>query len=299
VLLLASCGSRAPDAPSAAPIDTARFDGSRALHEARQLTLIAPRHSGSPGAERAALHLQQRLLSVGIPAQLEIFTNQTPTGPMVFRNVVGEWAGSGTNLVIVGSHYDTKSGIAGFVGANDSASSSGALIELGRTLAAGPRLPYTVRLIFFDGEECQVSYSELDGLHGSRHHADQLAEARQTGRVRAVIILDMIGDRDLTITLPRNGTPWLLSAVLEESYRENARNRFALHPHAIGDDHVPFLEAGMPAVDLIDFDYGSQPGLNDYWHTSQDTMDRLASGSLEVAGRVTLRVLNRLAVDKR
>lgn len=295
LLLLVACAP-APEAPPA-QVDPAAFDGQRALFEASNIARIVPRHSGSPGAELTALHLQKRLQSAGLVAELEVFTNRTPTGPMVFRNVVAEWPGTGSNLVIIGSHYDTKSGIAGFVGANDSASSSGALLELGRALAAGPRLAVTVRLVFFDGEECQVSYNEMDGLHGSRHHAARVLRAGSVRRVKGVVVLDMVGDRNLSVTLPRNGTPSLLAAVLEESYREDARQKFALHPYAVGDDHVPFLEAGMPAVDIIDFDYGSAPGLNDYWHTPMDTLDKIGADSLQVVGRVTLRMLNRLAAE--
>lgn len=294
LLLLLSACARAPAPAPIPPLDAAAFDGARALHEAGQLVAIGPRPSGSPGAERTSLHLQKRLQSLGVPAELEVFTNDTPRGRMVFRNVVGELPGATSNLVVLGSHYDTKSGILDFVGANDSASSSGALLELARVLAAAPQRPWAVQFCFFDGEECMQSYDANDGLHGSRHRAAQLVRTGRAPRVKAVIILDMVGDRDLSVTLPRNGTPALLAGVLEASYGENARDKFRLHPYAVGDDHVPFLEAGMPAVDIIDFDFGSAPGLNDYWHTSADTMDKLSADSLQIVGRTTLRTLNAL-----
>ena len=293
LLLLAAC-SRAPAPAPVAALDPAAFDGTRALNEAAQLTAIGPRPSGSPAVAQAALHLQKRLQSVGVTAEIEVFTNDTPRGRMVFRNVVGTLPGAGSNLVVIGSHYDTKSGILNFVGANDSASSSGALLELGRVLAAAPRLPWAVQLCFFDGEECIQSYDANDGLHGSRQRAAQLVKSGQARQVKAVVVLDMVGDRDLTVTLPRNGTPTLLAGVLEASYGENARAHFSLHPYGVGDDHVPFLEAGMPAVDIIDFDYGSAPGLNDYWHTAADTMDKLSADSLQIVGRTVLRTLNAL-----
>jgi glutaminyl-peptide cyclotransferase len=290
LLLLAACGR--PALPPPAQLNPAAFEGQRALYEAANLVAIGPRPSGSPAAEQAALHLQRRLQSAGVRAEIEVFTNVTPAGPLVFRNVLGVIPGTGSNLVVIGSHYDTKAGIANFVGANDSASSSGALLELGRVLAASPPRPWTVHLVFFDGEECLQTYGPADGLHGSRHRAAQLVRQQLAPRVRAVLVLDMIGDRDLTVALPRNGTPELLAAVLEASYGENARSHFTLNPFGVGDDHVPFLEAGMPAVDIIDFEYGSAPGLNDYWHTSADTMDKLSADSLQIIGRTVLRTLN-------
>ena len=292
-LLLAAC-ARKPAPPAGPAFNPAAFDGARALKEAADLVAIGPRIAGSPAAEQAAKHLQSRLLALGIHARLEVFTNTTPAGTVVFRNVVGTIPGAASNLVVLGSHYDTKSGIPGFVGANDSASSSGALLELGRVLAASKGLPWTVQLCFFDGEECVRSYTDNDGLHGSRHRAAQLVREGRVRDVRAVIVLDMIGDRDLGVTLPRNGTPALLAAVLEASYGENARGHFGLHPYAVGDDHEPFLDAGMPAVDLIDFDFGSGPGLNDYWHTPADTMDKLSADSLQIVGRTVLRMLSSL-----
>jgi glutaminyl-peptide cyclotransferase len=293
---LAGC-DRAPPAIEHPALDPASFSESNALREVREIVNLGPRDAGTPGAERAAIHLLNRLQLHGVSARLDVFTNLTPRGDTVFRNVVGEVRGTGPLTVILGSHYDTKSGIDGFEGANDSGSSCGVLLELARTIAAGPAPGASFQFVFFDGEECMVSYGPNDGLHGSRHHVERLVRRGKATSVWALILLDMVGDRDLSVTLPRNCSPFLLHAVLQSAHEESARHLFALHPFSVGDDHVPFIEAGIPAVDIIDFAYGSAPDLNDYWHTPADTMDKISAESLGVVGRVTLRTINRLLAE--
>ena len=139
------------------------------------------------------------------------------------------------------------------------------------------------------------SYGPNDGLQGSKRHASLLASGGRRKEVLGVIVMDMIGDQNLTVTLPRNGATPLMSAVMNAARAEGARDKFSLHPFEVGDDHVPFLELGMPAVDIIDFDYGSSPGRNDYWHTLEDTVDKLSVESLGIIGRVVIRVVNDLA----
>jgi Zn-dependent M28 family amino/carboxypeptidase len=143
-----------------------------------------------------------------------------------------------------------------------------------------------------DGEECVNRYGATDGLHGSRRLAAQLAQGGNAARVRGVLIVDMVGDSNLTVRLPENGTPALMQAVLDAATAEGARRHFGLGLGAVLDDHVPFLDAGLPAVDIIDFEYGSAPGLNDYWHTAADTVDKLSADSLRIAGRVVARAVN-------
>jgi glutaminyl-peptide cyclotransferase len=145
-----------------------------------------------------------------------------------------------------------------------------------------------------DGEESRTHYTGKDGLYGSRRLAAVLRNARASRPVAGAILLDMIGDRDLTVTIPRNGAASLMTLALRCAKDEGVRDRFGLYPGDIMDDHVPFLEAGIPAVDLIDFEYGSQPGRNDYWHTPQDTLDKLSPESLQTVGRVVIRMLNAL-----
>jgi glutaminyl-peptide cyclotransferase len=265
--------------------------GARALEETARFVALGPRDSGTPGAERAAAYLADRLRELGLEARVDTFEAPTPDGRQTFRNVIGRLPGRTPETVILMSHYDTKSGIAtNYVGANDSGSSTGLLLELARVLKerrGGPNLEF----LFTDGEECRRQYGPHDGLTGSRRRAAQLKASGEAARVRAVILLDMIGDRNLKVTLPRNCDPRLSLAVFAAAEREGVREKFGLFDGAVLDDHVPFLEAGMPAVDLIDFQYGEGPGDNRYWHTAEDTMDKLSAESLQIVGRVVARML--------
>jgi Zn-dependent M28 family amino/carboxypeptidase len=151
-----------------------------------------------------------------------------------------------------------------------------------------------VWLVFLDGEECLVNYGAHDGLHGSRHLADKLVSEGRAAKVKAFILADMIGDKDLSVTIPRNSDPALMAAVFKAATEAGTRTVFSLCDYSILDDHQPFLDKGIPAIDLIDFQYGSSPGLNDYWHTPNDTLDKLSANSLEIVGQVILRALNDL-----
>jgi glutaminyl-peptide cyclotransferase len=291
VALAAGCGEKtvAPPPPPVVPL--AACDGARALAEIRTFLAISPRDAGTPNACRAADYLVDALRARGLAAARQDFADAVPGGTATFHNVIGRLPGRGPGLVILCAHFDTKSGIPGFVGANDSGSGVGVLLELARILAPAWRGAPELWFAFFDGEECRVDYGPHDGLHGSRHLAQQLRASGRTNDVRAVILLDMIGDRDLTVTLPPNGDARLTALVLDAARQENARANFGLAPGPVLDDHQPFLEAGLPAVDLIDFLYGSAPGLNDYWHTDADTLDKLSAASLQTIGRVVLRML--------
>ena len=287
-----------PTAPAAALPDPARFQGEQALAEVRGFLAIGPRDSGTDGARRGAEYLRDRLRALGVAAEIDEFREAAPGGTQVFRNVVGRIPGAGPDCVVVACHYDTKTGIApDFVGANDGGSGVGVELEIAalRRGAARPA-PCEIQLAFVDGEECVREYGPHDGLHGSRRLAARLA-AEGPERVRAVVVVDMIGDRDLTVTIPRNGTPALVSKVFAAAEAEGARTRFSWHPGGMLDDHVPFLDAGLPAVDLIDFEYGSAPGRNDYWHTREDTIDKLSAASLQTVGRVVVRVIDSVMTD--
>ena len=306
--LLVASGCRPVPSPKAAafkPIVPSVLDADNALAEARALVALSPRAAGTPGARQAAGHLLVRLQAVGVQSTLDAFTDETPADKTTFWNVMGVIPAAGRRAskapwIFLGSHFDTKSGLgAGFEGANDSASSSGLLLELARVLQAAGPLPVNIGIAFFDGEECRYSYAAHDGLHGSVHAVRALCLNRRVDQVRAVIILDMIGDRDLTVTIPRNSTSDLTARVFRAAAAEKVRDKFALMAGALLDDHQPFLEAGMPAIDLIDFEYGSAPGRNDYWHTPQDTLAKLSAESLGIVGRVVIRVLNDLMLEAR
>lgn len=305
--LLAGCRP-APPPPAPAPGVRLPFtvtNGTQALAQVSALCALGPRDAGTPGGERAARWIADALQQAGVPARLDTFTNQTPSGPLTCHNVLAELPAAGPAsastaptpatppVLVLLSHFDTKSGIApDFIGANDGGSSTGLLLELARQLQRTPLRHCRVLCGFVDGEECRIQFGPHDGLHGSRRLASQLSATRQT--VRGVILLDMIGDRDLTVTLPANGTPQLTLLALEAAKQVGARHQFRLADTNILDDHQPFLDAGFAAVDLIDFVYGSAPGLHDYWHTAQDTVDKLSATSLTTMGQVVAEMLRRL-----
>lgn len=280
----------------AAALDT--VSGERALRLATDFAELGPKISGTPEAAAAADWILARFAEAGISAEKHPFTDTAPSGPVGFCNVIATIppapdttpSGTAPRLLLVAAHYDTKSGIPDFVGANDSASGVAVLLELARAWSANPLPGTEIRLACLDGEECAVEYGPRDGLHGSRHWAESLESTGDLPRIRAFILLDMVGDADLTLTLPRNCTPSLLTLAFESARAEGMRNRLSLFPGAVLDDHVPFLDRGVPALDLIDFQYGSAPGLNDYWHTPADTPDKLSSDSLSLAARLILRI---------
>ncbi|MEI8241641.1 MAG: M28 family metallopeptidase [bacterium] len=318
--------SRAPAMLSAAIPFTAA-NGSNALARVAALCTLGPRDAGTPGAARTAQWLAAELQRHGLAAGIDTFTNETPAGPLVCRNVLatilprtegGPGAprtGSAHDLqqsrhlpargahgppvetpggcIVLLSHFDTKSGIStNFVGANDGGSSTGLLLELARVLGSTPLRQCHVLFGFLDGEECRVQYGPRDGFHGSHRLAAQLAAGKR--HIRAVILLDMVGDRDLSITLPDNGTLHLTLLALEAAKTAGVRNSFRLADRRILDDHQAFLDAGFPAVDLIDFVYGSAPGRHDYWHTPDDTLDKLSATSLTAVGQVVVEMLRQL-----
>ena len=294
------CGKaprEAPPPPPAPAIVPEAVSGARALDEVRALLALGPRDAGTPGAEKAAQHLRDRLQALGVAAEIQEFADAAPNGPTTFRNVLGRIPGQSDRILMFASHYDTKVGIPGFVGANDSGSSTGLLLELARVLAQGAPHAMEIRFAFFDGEECVREYGPMDGFHGSRHMAETMAADGSLTNVAALILLDMVGDRDLTITIPRNGAPRLAALAFDAARAENARAHFQLFPYTVGDDHAAFFERGVPAIDLIDFQYGSAPQKNDYWHTPQDALDKLAPESLEIVGRVAARMAAALLAE--
>ncbi len=297
VACVAGCGrpGAVESAPAAGGGAWEEVSGERALEEVRRLVELGPRDAGTEGAGRAAEHVRARLREMGVEAEIQEFREATPSGEKVFRNVLGRIPGRGGRIVLLGSHYDTKSGIEGFEGANDSGSSTGLLLELARAFREGGAREAEMRFAFFDGEECMVAYGPGDGFHGSEHLARAMEADGSLPRVAAMILLDMVGDRDLTVTIPRNGAPELAARAFEAARAEGARDRFSLAAGGIGDDHVAFQRRGVPAIDLIDFQFGSGPGRNDYWHTAEDSLERVSAESLGIVGRVAARVAEAVA----
>lgn len=273
------------------------FEGARALANAQAQVDCGPRPAGSPALEAARKLILVSLENSGWKAERQEFHQETPHGKIRMSNIVATFPApqsasqSSANLnqsrALVGSHYDTKKfSTISFVGANDGASSTGALLELARVLAQNPLLATKVDLVFFDGEEAMVQFTESDGLYGSRHFASSLRASGRASQYAFGIVLDMIGDKNLTVTLPFDSPKELTRGVLESARELGVRDRFSLLDRALLDDHVPLNEiARIPTVDMIDFDYNA-------WHTADDTMAQLSAQSLETIGSVTLHYIH-------
>ncbi|MBR1921234.1 MAG: M28 family peptidase, partial [Kiritimatiellae bacterium] len=224
--------------------------------------------------------------------RLDSFTAKTPKGERFFTNLTAELRGDASKpWVVVVSHYDTKPGTS-CPGANDGASTTGLLVGLVRVLRGRVPSGGNVLLVWTDGEECMDSYGPDDGLWGSRHAAQSLKE--KGVEVKGVVCVDMLGDRDLNISIPRNCDKSLADLALRAAAATGHAGKVGRCDLLVKDDHVPFLERGFKAIDLIDFDYGSAPGLNDYWHTAHDTADKLSEDSLRVSGEIVLKMIELL-----
>jgi Zn-dependent M28 family amino/carboxypeptidase len=287
-LLLGLSGVAMAAGPSA-------FVGARALRDVERVVGFGPRPPGSAALTRTRAYLTGELRRAGWRVREEPFTAQTPRGPQAMVNVIAEWPGRRPDIVAVGGHYDTKVFTSfQFVGANDGGSSMALLIELGRALGARFRAApptYTHWLVFFDGEEAQVEWSPTDSLYGSRALVAKLRRSGRLPGLRALILVDMVGDRDLDLRRETSSTPWLTDLVWNVARRLGHGTEFLDERRGVDDDHRPFLDAGVAATLLIDFDFGGKRGENLYWHTAQDTPDRLSARSLAVVGDVVLESL--------
>lgn len=252
-----------------------------------------PRDAGTIRGRIAANWILDHASAAGGNVRLDRFEAKTPVGVRNLTNIEAEFRGTdpAAPWTIVLSHYDTKAG-SKCPGANDGASTTGLLIALCSTLSRSPKLAGNVLLLWTDGEECMRAYDEHDGLHGSRHAAAKFLAQGRT--IRAVICVDMLGDRDLSISIPKNCSPELRALAHQAAERTGLKKLVRDIPELVKDDHLPFLRAGFPALDLIDFAYGSKPGLNDYWHTPADTEDKLAAESLLASGRLLCAMLELL-----
>ncbi len=281
----------------AAPIEFTEADAQLALDEAAGLVKeCTPRDAGTLRGRLAANWILDRVSRTGVDASLDKFRAPTPDGEKPFANVVVEFPGTKTNAawLVVMSHFDTMPNVGkGFQGANDGASTSGLLIALAGAIRRAGSQPENIALVWTDGEECRVAYGPNDGFQGSRHLVDTYRERKRP--VKMAMCVDMLGDKNLDIIIPANTTPILRKLALSSAARIGAADKVSSKEDiVVTDDHSAFLEAGCPAIDLIDFDFGSAPGRNDWWHTPNDTIDKISAKSLLVSGRLVSDMLNTL-----
>lgn len=282
--LLAACVSAAQP-QSAPPAESLKFDGARAFNDLRAMVQIGPRPSGSPAIEKTRDYIRKELTAAGLRVVEQPFDARTPNGTVHMINLRATLPGSAQDKgrIVIGGHYDTKPIKAfAFVGASDAASSAAFLLEIARALK-GRTSPLPIELLFLDGEEAVVEWRGQDHTYGSRYYVEQLKKANATKDVRAFILVDMIGDKSLGIRREQNSTDWLTDAIWSAARQLN-RPEFLEDSTPIEDDHLEFLAAGIPSVDIIDLDYPQ-------WHTADDTLEHVSAKSLQAVGDVVLAAL--------
>ena len=268
-------------------------EGERALAWTAKVVALGPRPPGSD-AHRKQQDLVVAALRETTGAVEEVaFMGQTPRGPIAMKNIIAKFKGNSDRVVVISGHYDTlRRPDIEFVGANDGGSSTGFLLALAEILSE-QKLHDNVWLAFFDGEEAIMRWQGGDHTYGSRRQAAQWSLDGAAERIKALINVDMIGDADLRLSYEEQSTPWLRELIWSTGMQLGYEDVFAdRRPAFIDDDHVSFLAVGIPAVDLIDFNYGLG---NRYWHTEFDTIDKLSAKSFAAILHVVLETLNKLS----
>jgi hypothetical protein len=285
------------------------FDGERAFEHVKRLVSFGPRSVGSEGHARAVDYIVKTLEADGLRPEKMEFVAHTPDGDFKMTNIIATIGSALTSVpaapgeipsnpdaqtaapssperdtVVLCAHYDTKRFPFRFVGANDGGSGTAALLELAHVLTAR-RPNRRVVLVFFDGEEAFHEWEGSDHTYGSRYLAEVWKSKGYLGRIKALILMDMIGYSDLRFMRDQNSSQWLENRIWQMAAAQSRRGLFSDDAMAIDDDHIPFVVAGVPAAVLIDFQYGPN-GSNDYWHTAEDTLDKISSKSLQIVGRV-------------
>jgi Zn-dependent M28 family amino/carboxypeptidase len=284
---------RPPD-PSSPGKSASDFDGERAFEHVRKQVEFGPRPAGSAELEKTRNYLIDELKSYGLKVTTDEFQTTTPIGERKIANVIAELPGESTDVIVVSSHYDTKLFKEfKFVGANDAGSSTGALLEIARVMAAKQKPRLTYWFVFFDGEEAFCREWDdchnpnpadpknplPDNTYGSRHFVAQLLERNELKRVKATILLDMVGYKNLRLGRDEMSTAWLQDIVWQTAKQIGYGSQFNDARESVGDDdHAPFLRAGLDALDIIQLN--SYP----YWHTKEDTLDKISAKSLKIVG---------------
>lgn len=268
------------------------FSGEKAFAHVQRLVDFGPRPAGSTAIEKSRDYIEDQLRRFGWQVTRQTFSDDTPRGKIQFVNLIAQFSTHGKAVsptLLLCSHYDTKMfDTIRFVGANDGGSSTGLLLELARVIGQHPNLARKIELVFFDGEEAYEQFSQADGLYGSRYFARQLqgASAKQ---FRGGLLFDMVGDRSLGITLPADSPAEMARDIFAAAEALKLRSYFTYLGRELIDDHVPLNAIGIPTPDIIDFDFP-------WWHTADDTMDKISAQSLQTVGSVALYYLSEFAL---
>jgi glutaminyl-peptide cyclotransferase len=296
VLLLATATSPAQKSAS-----TARFSGQAAYTLTQQLLQVAPkRFNGSPGHLKAEEFIKQHFAPEAAKGNLETdtFSASTPLGLQTMHNYIVKYPGKKDGIIVLVSHYETNYPLRDieFYGANDGAATSALLIEIGNVLRAHPPEGYSVWLVFDDGEEavkCLLCWSTSDSLYGTRHLAAKWSNDGTLGKIKALLVADMIADKDLNIDYVENSTPWLLDMLKVAAKNTGHSGYIFKNREAEEDDHLPFAQRGVPVLDVIDAHYGpsTEQAPDGYHHTAQDTLDKISAKSLQISGDLFLEMI--------
>jgi glutaminyl-peptide cyclotransferase len=282
--------------PDAGPPPT--FDSARAMQYVKEMVAHGPRPLGSANHKKVEDFIVSHLK--GDKVENDAFTADTPEGKFPVRNIVAEFPGTRDGIIVIASHYDTNYPLrnTSYVGANDGASSSALLLEIANQLRGKKNDGYSVWLVWDDAEEAMKPETEMpfdkDSLYGISHLAEKWQSDGTLKNIKAFLLADMIGDADLNIDRDLNSTPWLEEVVYQSATRLGNQSHFFARINQVTDDHIPFMQRGVACADLIDFDYGYN---NVFWHTPQDTVDKLSPKSLEITGTTileTIRILNKM-----
>ena len=268
----------------------AAFDGARAWTHLQQQVALGPRPAGSAALEACRRYIIEHLQGARIGTRQQAFIAQTPAGEVPMINVIGTIPGRRRERIILATHVDTKRAPFRFVGANDGASSTAVVLELARVLRSS-QPEYTIELLFLDGEEAvnwDWGVTGVDNTYGSRYYVDDARRAGTLRDIAALVLLDMVGEPGPRFLREANSTPWLVDAIWATARRLGHGAAFPNDATPVEDDHVAFLRAGVPAVDVIDIDYPP-------WHTADDDLDHVSRESLQIVGDVILAAIPEIA----
>jgi glutaminyl-peptide cyclotransferase len=276
----------AKPAESAPPASqTGGFDGAKAYDQVAKIVSFGPRPPGSEGIHHVQDYIRGQLQSFGCTVDEDDFHASTPTGSIAMKNIIAKTPGTGQGIILLLTHYDSLGSVPNFVGAEDSASSTGVMLEMARLLC-GKKQANAVWIAFLDGEEAIIDWDkDNDHTYGSRELSASLAVSGDLKRVKAAILADMIGQYGLEIPRESNSTRWLVDLIWKSAAHLGYQDIFVARQAGYSDDHEPFLARGVPTVDLIDYDGYQQPK---YWHTAADTLDKVSPRSIAIVGHVIL-----------
>jgi glutaminyl-peptide cyclotransferase len=268
----------------------------------QQFLVVAPkRFNGSPGHLAAENFIKDHFKPEAAKGNFETdeFTATTPAGPQTMRNYIVRYPGKKAGIIVLVTHYETNYPLKdiAFVGANDGACTTALLISIGQYFRAHPPDGYSIWLVFDDGEEAVQSWSASDSLYGTRHLAAKWYSDGTLAKIKALLIADMIGDKDLDILEEQQSTQWLRDVLRKAAANTGHSANVFKTQGAEDDDHLPFLKRGVPSLDVIDVDYGPHTAAlpDGYHHTAQDTIDKISPKSLQTSSDLfleTIRLIN-------